>query len=157
MKKTIFSLLIFMTLAGCAGLKATENSMMEDLGSPKKIALLRERANEHWSAAVKGDYEKAYSIYDPFFRAANPGSAGIEKAKGKIKYHKAEVKDIKVEGNVATVKVSIIYSLPPTKMKTLVFSQPETPAEFEETWLYVYDNWYKEYGSAMVEKGVADY
>lgn len=157
MKKAIFFLLILITLAGCAGLKATEYSMVEDLGSPKKTDLLRERANDFWSAAVKGDYEKVYSIYDPFFRASNPGSAGIERAKGKIIYHMAEVKDIQVEGNIARVKISIVYSLPPTKMKTQVFSQPETPAEFEETWLYVYDNWYKEYFMAMVEKGVADY
>ena len=157
MKKTIFSLLIFMTLAGCAGLKATENSMVEDLGSPQKIALLRERATDFWNAFVKEDYKKVYSLYEPFFRASNPGSAGIEKARGKIKYHKAEVKDIQVEGNFARVKVSIVYSLPPTRMKSQVFTQPETPAEFEETWLYVYDNWYKEYYMAVVEKGVADY
>jgi hypothetical protein len=157
MKKTIFLLLIFITFAGCAGMKATENSMVEDLGSPKKIDLLRERANDFWSAAVKGDYEKVYSIYDPFFREANPGSAGIERAKGKINYHMAEVKDIQVEGNTAKVKVSIVYSLPPTKLKTQVFTQPETPAEFEETWLYIYDNWYKEYYMVSVEKGIADY
>ena len=157
MKKTIFSLLIFMTLAGCAGLKTTEISMVEDLGSPKKIAMLRERANDFWEAMLKEDYEKVYSIYSPFFREANPGSAGIEKARGKIKYHMAEVKDIQVEGNIGHVTVSVVYSLPPTKIKTQVFTQPETSAEFEETWLYIYDNWYKEYYMAAVERGVADY
>lgn len=157
MKRTIFWLLIFMTLAGCGGMKATENSMADDLGSPKKIALLRERANDFWNAAVKGEHEKVYYFYDPFFRAGNPGKAGIEKVTARIKYHTAEVKDIQMEGNVARVKVSIIYSLPPTKVKTQVFTQPETPAEFEETWLYVYDNWYKEYYVTSLEKGVADY
>ena len=91
------------------------------------------------------------------FARANPGNAGIEKARGKINYHNAEVKDIRVEGNVARVKVSIVYSLPPTKLKTQVFTQAETSSEFEETWLYVYDNWYKEYYMAVVEKGVANY
>jgi DNA gyrase inhibitor GyrI len=42
-------------------------------------------------------------------------------------------------------------------MKAQVFSVPETPAEFEETWLYIYDNWYKEYYSEMMGKGYADY
>jgi|WetSurMetagenome_2_1015567.scaffolds.fasta_scaffold15932_2 hypothetical protein len=134
-----------------------ENSMVEDQGSPKKIDLLRERANDFWNAIVKEDYEKAYSIYEPFFRATYTGSTGIDKVKGKIKYHKAEVKDIQVEGNIAKVKVSIVYSLPPTRFKTQVFTQPETPSEFEETWLYVHDNWYKEYYMAVVEKGVANY
>ena len=157
MRKGIFLLFLFMTLAGCAGMKATEKSMVEDLGSPEKIALLRERANDFWTAAVKKEYEKVYSLYDPFFRAANPGSTGIDKAKGKILYHMAEVKDVQVEGNIARVKVSIVYSLPPTKLKTQVFTQGETPAEFEETWLYVYDNWYKEYYMASIERGTADY
>jgi len=34
---------------------------------------------------------------------------------------------------------------------------PETATEFEETWLYIYDNWYKEYFSAMMDKGFAEY
>jgi hypothetical protein len=158
MKKTIFSFAILMILAACAGLKTTENSMVEDPGSPKKIALLRERANEFWNASVKEDYEKVYSLYDPFFRASHADrSAVISQSMGKIKYHKAEVKDIQVEGNIAKVKVSIAYSVPAVRMKVQVFSVPETPAEFEETWLYIYDNWYKEYYRAAVEKGFADY
>ena len=33
----------------------------------------------------------------------------------------------------------------------------EVPAEFVETWLYIYDNWYKEYYFAMIEKGSVYY
>jgi hypothetical protein len=157
MKKILLLFILLIVLGACAGVKTTGNSMAEDLGSPKKIALLRERANDYWSAAVKGDYEKLFSLYDPFFQAANPGSVGLERVKGKIKYHNAEVKDVQVKGNIGTVKVSITYSVPPVTLKKLAFNQPETPAEFEETWLYIYDNWYKEYTSAMSERGVLEY
>jgi hypothetical protein len=158
MKKNIFLLLSLILLTACAGLKATENSMAEDPGSPKKIALLRERVNDFWSASVKGDYEKVYSLYDPFFRAKHSDkSSVIGTLIGKIKYHKFEVKDINVEGNVAKVKVSIVYSVPGVKMKIQVFKVPETSAEFEEGWFYIYDNWYKEYYSTMVEKSSIDY
>jgi hypothetical protein len=158
MKRTILLLLFFVMLTSCAGLRTTGKSMVEDLGSPEKTALLRQRANDFWNASVKEDYDKVYSLYDPFFRAKHPDkSAVIGKLIGKIKYHSFEVKDIRVEGNVAKVTISLIYSVPAIRMKAQVFSAPETAAEFEETWLYIYDNWYKEYYLAMYEKGFVEY
>lgn len=158
MKKTISLLLFFVMLTSCAGLRTTGKSMAEDPGSPEKAALLQERAKEFWDATVKEDYDKVYSLYDPFFRANNADkSAVIGKLIGKIKFHKSEVKDIRVEGNIATVTVSVVYSVPEMKMKIQVFSVPDTATEFEETWLYIYDNWYKEFYSAMMDKSFADY
>jgi hypothetical protein len=158
MKKAVFLLLVLVILVGCAGPKTTGKGMVEDPGSPEKTALLRERANDFWNAMVNADYEKIYSLYDPFYRARHSDvSEAMATIKGKIRYHKFEVKDIQVEGNVAKVKVSLVYSLPPVKMKLQVFSAPETPADLEETWLYVYDNWYKEFYSASHEKGYAVY
>jgi len=158
MKKTILLLLLLVMLTSCAGVRTTGTSMAEDPGSPEKVALLRQRANDFWNSSVSSDYDKVYSLYDPFFRANNPDkSAVIGKLIGKITYHNAEVKDIKVEGNVASVTVSLVYSVQEIRMKTQMFSVPETATEFEETWLYIYDNWYKEYFSAMMDKGFADY
>ena len=158
MKKTVFLLLTLIILSACAGLKTTGTNMGKDLESPGKTALLRERANDFWNASVKEDYDTVYSLYDPFFRARNPDkSEVIRKLMGKIKYHSFEVKDVRIEGNIARVTVSIVYSIPPVKLKEQVFSAPETAAEFEETWLYIYDNWYKEYYSSMMEKGFAEY
>jgi hypothetical protein len=158
MKKTIFLLLSLIILTACAGLKTPGKNMAEDPGSPEKIAMLRDKANDFWKAFVKEDYEKVYSIYDPFFRARFPDkSATIGKMMGKIKYHNFEVKDIRAEGNVAKVKLSVVYSVPEIKMKTQVFSAPNTSTEFEETWLYIYDNWYKEYVVQMMEGGYVDY
>ena len=158
MKKTVVLLLSLIVLTACAGMKTTGRSMAEDPGSPQKTALLQERVNDFWNAFIKEDYHTVYSIYDPFFRARYSDEAeAIAKMMGKVKYHKSEVKDMQVEGNVARVKMGVVYSLPEVKMKTQTFSVSETPGEFEETWLYVYDNWYKEYFSTMMDQGFAKY
>ncbi|MBM4140025.1 MAG: hypothetical protein FJ242_00795 [Nitrospira sp.] len=158
MKKVFFVVLIsLLSLTACAGIETSRKSMSEDLGSPEKVDLLRERVNDFWSAFVKEDYEKIYYLYDPFFRTRTPNKHAFMGTLGKIKYHKFEVKDIKVEGNVAKLKVSVVYSIPKTRFKIAEFSQPETPAEFEETWLYIYDNWYKEYYMHAAEAGIVYY
>jgi len=163
----ISSLLLFvcLVLTACAhstpeiapGESIPKKSMTEDYtGSPEKIALLRERAEEFYAAFVKGDYEKVYSLYDPFFRARYNKYQYIATL-GKIKYHSFEIKEVTLEGNIGTVKVNIVYSMPPMKFKEQTFSKAETPAEFEAKWLYIYDNWYKEYYSSMVEAAIAEY
>ena len=142
MKKGIFlALLIGLFLAACAG---TRESMVEDPGSPAKVALLRQRAEVFWTAFVKEEYEKTFYLYTPFYQAKSSKYAYLATL-GTLKYHSFEIKDIKVEGNVGYVTLSVVYSMPKRKFKLQEFSQPETPAEFKETWLFVYDNWYKEY------------
>lgn len=155
MRNIILLLLTFIVLTACASVKTPGKSMAEDLGSPEKVELLRKRAHDFWSAMVTSDYEKAYPIYDPFYRAS------VDKESFKIiqsiKYHTFEINDIKVEGNVAKVTVSTVYSLPTQQLSRQPFTIPETPAEFEETWLYIYDNWYKEYYIKSMDKSFAVY
>lgn len=155
MRNIVLLLLTFIVLTACAGVKTSGKSMAEDLGSPEKVELLRKRAHDFWSATVKRDYEKAYPFYDPFYRAR------VDKESFKIiqsiKYHKFEINDIKVEGNVAKVQVSTVYSLPTQQLNRQPFTIPETPAEFEETWLYIYDDWYKEYYIESMGKSFVDY
>lgn len=154
MKKTVFLLLVSMIfLNSCA---ISQKRMTEDLGSPEKIALLKERVNEFWTAFVKEDYEKIYYLFDPFFKVRTNKYAFIGNL-GRIKYHEFEIKDIKVEGNVAKVKVKVVYSMPKVVLKIKEFSVPRTPDEFEETWLYIYDNWYKEYYLRSIDEGIVKY
>jgi len=97
-----------------------------------------------------------YNSFDPFYRAKNSKNAFLNRTK--VKYHEYEVKDIKVEGNVAKVKVRIVSSVPGIMGKMgKVMSEPPTPAEFEETWLYIYDNWYKVFMIGMVEEAYVYY
>jgi len=156
MRKFILVFLIIILLTGCAGVAAKKKSLSDDMGSPEKIALLKERATEFWTAFLKEDYARVFDMQDPFFRAMKDRAAYIASL-GKMKYHKFEIKDIKVEGNIAKIKMSVVYSLPKTKVKNLTFSVPQTEQEFDDKWLYVYDNWYKEYYSEMAESSIADY
>lgn len=132
-------------------------SFSEALNAPEKEELLKERIAEFWEAFVKEDYEKIYNIYDPFFRARTPNKHSFFATLGMIKYHEYKIQDIKIEGNIARVKVDMVYSLTNIRVRTQVFNQPPTQAEIEETWLYVYDNWYKEYYSEAMGAGLVEY
>jgi len=156
MKNTILVLLMVISVTACASVKSTSRGMVEDLGSPEKIKLLRQRVNDFWMAFIKEDYERIYYLYDPFFQAGTNKYAFMGTL-GRIKYHEFKIKDIKVEGNVAQVKVSLVYSMPKVKLKLQEFAVSKTQAEFEENWLYIYDNWYKEFYMHAVEKGVVYY
>ena len=155
MKKIIPFLFVLLTLIACAG--AEKKNMVNDLGSPEKIALLSDRAHEFWTATVAGDFEKTYEIYDPFFRE-NFNKHWYLLRTGKIHYNEYEIKDIKVEGNVGKVTVRTTWSMDKLQFKSgQSEGAQEVPAEFVETWLYIYDNWYKEYYFAMIEKGSVYY
>jgi uncharacterized protein YchJ len=142
MKRMIFALLAVFSLAACAG--APPATMVEDQGSPAKVELLRERATEFWTAFVKDDYARLYHLYDPFFRARMNENAFISNT-GAVKYHSFRIENVKVDGNIGHVKLQVVYSVPKMKFKRQDFSKAPTPAEFEELWLFVGDNWYKEY------------
>jgi hypothetical protein len=47
--------------------------------------------------------------------------------------------------------------MPKVRFKVQEFSAPETSAEFKENWLYIYDNWYKEFYMHSFEKGIVEY
>jgi hypothetical protein len=141
MKRILLLLLIGFSLAACAGVP---KNMVEDQGSPAKVALLRERVKAFWTASVNKDYEKTFYLFDPFFQASTNKNMFLG-TRGSIEYHSFEIKDIKVNGNVGHVTMIIVYSIPEITYKKAKFSQPPTSAEFEERWLFVGDNWFKEY------------
>lgn len=145
-----------MLLTACAGPGMKKVNMSEDIGSPEKIALLKERANDFWTAFVQEDYESVYNIYDPFFRSRldYQGFMGLT---GKIKYHSYKIKDVMVEGNIGKVKTEIVFSLTKTLYKQAEFSVPESTTEFEDKWLYIYDNWYKEWYLSSLDDSYARY
>jgi hypothetical protein len=157
MKKYLsLTVLLLLLVVSYAGAETVGKNMSDDMGSPEKTALLKERTNEFWTAFLKEDYEKVYTLYDPFFRAKTPIRTFLGDV-GKIKYHAFEIKEVKVEGNTAKVTQQITYSVPYFMGKTQEFTVPETTAEITETWLYVYDNWYKEYFLTSVGSGIAKY
>jgi hypothetical protein len=156
MKRILYISLILLMVTACAGVEQKKTSLSEDMGSPEKVALLKQRATEYWAAFVANDYNKIYSLNDPFFRARVDINSYLSKL-GTIIYYAFEIKDIKVEGNVGTVKVKVDYSIKSAKISKTGPSVPESTAEFEGTWLYVYDNWYTEYRGPMIEVGIVEY
>jgi hypothetical protein len=149
----IFFLLV---LTACAGHSNIKENLSDDMGSPVKEALLKQRINAFWSAFMKEDYETVYNLYDPFFRAKTDKYAFFGQL-GKIKYHDFNIQDIKINGNVAKVALNITYSLPTVKLRIQEFSVPKSTTEITETWLYIYDNWYKEYYLYSIEAGIVNY
>jgi hypothetical protein len=141
-------------IISCSG--SQEKSLVQDQGSPKKVNLLKERANQFWEDMVKGDLREAYKYYDPFFRAKMDVET-FSTRHNVIKYREAKVTDVKVEGNIGTVKVKVTYYVPHIKVKNIETSVPDTNAEFEERWLFVYDNWYKEYYLESIDARFAWY
>ena len=91
-----------------------------------------------------------------FFRA-RVDFQGFMGLTGKIKYHSFEIKDVTVEGNIGTVKVELVFSLMQTLFEKSEFSSPDSTTEFEAKWLYVYDNWYKEWYLSSLADGYAHY
>jgi|Deesub1362A_J573_1020465.scaffolds.fasta_scaffold00162_52 hypothetical protein len=109
---------------------------------------LRQRVRESWDAFMNNDYKKAFSLSDPFFRARNRVEDYLIR-RGRIKYHNYRINEIEIEGNVAKVNMEIEYSVPRIRFKGEVFSKPKTKVRFVERWVFVYDDWYKEYYEEM--------
>lgn len=131
-------------------------NLSEDYDSPEKKELLRARIAEFWNAFIKEDYEKVYMLYDPFFRVRTNKYAFMGTL-GKIKYHDFAIKEMNFEGNIAKIKIEVSYSIPPTRFRTQEFSAPPTQTEFDETWLYIYDNWYKEFYMESIDMRIVEY
>ncbi len=156
MKILIVTITVVGILSGCVATSPVKKSLINDLGSPSKVRLLEKRATEFWNAMVKHDMEKAYEYYDPFMRARMSVHEFINKH-GLVRYDSFSIEDIKVEGNIGTVRISVTYHIPKIKVFRREFSQPKTTRSFEERWLYVYDNWYKEYYLRLLDAGIAFY
>jgi hypothetical protein len=156
MKKTLLVIIFCLSMAACAGLEQKKADMSEDLGSPEKVALLKQRVSEYWTAFIKKDYETTFALNDPFFRARSDKNVYIGKM-GAIIYNRFEIKDVKIEGNVAKVKTHVTFSVPTTKVSKLEFKMPETESDVETLWLYVYDNWYREHRPDVTDEGTAEY
>ena len=78
--------------------------------------------------------------------------------KGKIKYHRIQIGQIVQKGNLARVQVEIESSVPEfTLPNGKVISQPPKTVKFLETWMFVNDDWYREFYDEMSEKPFSHY
>jgi hypothetical protein len=119
---------------------------------------LRQRANIFWQAMVANDYPTAYVIYDPFFRA-NVNIDGFMKNMGRVKYHKFEVGEINIKGNIAKVEIKASVSIPKFRVPSTgeLIERPEREMSIKDTWLWVDDGWYREFSSEQMNGGWTQY
>ena len=113
-------------LAGCASM----------LTPATPEALVTERATQRWQAMIKGDYEKAYGLTTPSYRAVT-SFARFRGGFGSGGWQSAEVVGVNCEAEkcVVTVKVGINPVLSKRFGDTIV-------THIEETWLLEGGKWW---------------
>ncbi|MFZ1642938.1 MAG: hypothetical protein WAV07_16210 [Candidatus Contendobacter sp.] len=118
---------------------------------------LRERVTQYWQAMQDGQYETAYALTDPFFRHKRDLKTYLSST-GAIKYHRYQVGPIVQKGNLARVQMEFESEVPEFKLPNgKIVSQPRKTMTLLETWVFVNDNWYREYYDEMAEKSSTSY
>jgi len=134
---------LFLVLLNDATLKQSK-SLGEKLISPNEKAL-KNRIAEYWEAMAKGDYGTSYAYLDPFTRAAWPLDI-YSNRRGRIKY-KADIviEDVASFGNMVDVTLRIKAYVPEFELGGKKQSMPEREVTIKERWLWIDDNWFREY------------
>jgi hypothetical protein len=97
-----------------------------------------------------------YEIHDPFYRAKIPFSS-YASHRGRIVYHSYAIEDLKVEGNVAKVKLKVKYEVPKITILGKETSIPAKEDTAEDTYLFIDGKWFKKFVDAMSGGSAIDY
>lgn len=118
---------------------------------PRSEAGLRQRIDAYWQAMQEGDYTKSMKFFDPFFSARVDPIRYLSMV-GRIKYSAHRVEELSIDGPSASVMTVIRASVPPFQAKTgEIIQQAERDIPLNDTWLWVDDNWYREFYSEAQE------
>jgi hypothetical protein len=72
----------------------------------KKETLLRKRVSAYWKGMIEKDLKTTYEIHDPFYKARIPFDY-YKAHRGPMVYHSYKIEDVKIEDNIATVKIKV--------------------------------------------------
>jgi hypothetical protein len=122
----------------------------------ERMKLLRQRANEYWKGMVEKDQKTTYELHDPFYKAFIPYAQYAGRL-NPIKYLNFDLQDIKIEGNVATVKIKLTYEVPKIKVMETEFNQPPKEATLEDTYIFVDGTWYRRFVDALSGGSALEY
>jgi hypothetical protein len=113
---------------------------------------LRERVSAFWKAMIDGDYAVTYEFQDPFYRAAQDSEA-YQAQRGRIKYSEYRIDSVRVDGWRAEVETNVKASIPAFTVPSTgeVISRPEREVPITEVWLWMGNDWYREYYSEANE------
>lgn len=114
----------------------------------KKEALLRERVRAYWEGMIKKDLKTTYNIHDPFYRARIPFDY-YASHRGPMVYHNYNIESLKIEGNVASVRIKVKYDVPKIIMLGKEASIPPKEITIEETYLFIDGTWYRKFVDAL--------
>jgi len=152
LKKTILIMLSFVMLTGCAA--ATIGS--KGMGKEEKESLLRERAAANWQAMIDRDWGRVYDHYDPFFRSRITREWFIGQGMV-IYYHGFKIEKVDMQGNVAKVAMTVEYSARHMGKFGKEIVRERTEKVIVETWLFVDNNWHRQYYDSFTDGTFAHY
>jgi hypothetical protein len=114
-----------------------------------RLARLRARVEDFWQGMIKSEWNRLYDAFDPWFRARITRQ-GYASSRGGFIYHEASLADVDVKGNIADVKVRVSVEMPEIEIFGKRVGMPRHERVLEERWLWVVDNWYRQFSD---EKG----
>ncbi len=118
---------------------------------------LKARVEAFWKAMREEDYETAYGLYDPFFRARIPYH-GFRRTLGRVRYISTEVKTLKAQEAVAEVTTHIAAEVPEYRVQSGArVKSSRRDVDVTWRWLLVDGQWYREFSSEVIDKRFAAY
>lgn len=118
----------------------------------KSEEALRQRVDASWRSMLAMDFKDTYGMLDPFFRA-KVDILTYFKLLGKITYSSYEIVDVRINGWRAEVDTKVKVTIPPFRASTgEMISRPEKELTVTQVWLWLDDNWYREFYDVAGEK-----
>jgi hypothetical protein len=132
--------------------RAEEDEASEEKNTDSVRENLEARVKEFWESMEEGDYANAYEFYDPFFRSLNSKERYVGLT-GKIDYSGFSLRNIDINGPLATVTGSVVGDIVPFRAPTTRELIDREPREIplHDTWLRIDGDWYREFYSESQE------
>lgn len=126
------------------------------MSSKEKELSLRARVNAYWKAMIKKDIKTVYMLHDPFYRAKIPFEY-FNAHRGPMVYHDYSIEGIKIEGNIASVKMRVKYEVPRFIIHGKESSIPPKEVVAEDTYLFVDGKWFRKFVDVISDGSAIDY
>jgi hypothetical protein len=105
---------------------------------------------------IKRDLKITYEIHDPFYRARIPFDY-YSSHRGPMVYHSYSIEGLRIEGNVATVKIKVKYDVPKITILGKDTSIPAKEITADDTYLFIDGRWHRKFMDAMSGGSAIDY
>lgn len=114
----------------------------------EKRRVLETRVKAYWQAMLRGNHQTTYALHDPFFRARMNFESYVSR-RGPMRYLEYGLREMKIQGNTASVKVWVRYEVPRIRILGQERSIPATETVIEDTYLGLDDTWFRKYIDPM--------